>query len=641
MSQDVGTKVTIGGEEFYLADVAQPLQRYREEYRKVSPRGQFTPNDPTALITQFDQAFWRVEDWSYGEGYPIWEPGIPGYRKSTGIRLARDGQGGLTLGHPVANTQVTGPSDYTSTDPNILDDSWTSLGVIDPGSASNDARHRTWVEASELWGSSFDLGDYDIWDGAPGGDGINYFVSNNDGDYRKHDPGGGSAANSAVNDAYSVGIAHFRGFLYYLDSGENGADPGLYRITPDGATTADGTQVWDPGDRVLRVDGFPHDDQQVYGRWIVPTDRGVAFIAPLKTGEIGIFEYNAGSSTTVQIGALPGKGAMFYDILWANDLLFVGFHSQWQYNPGGGNTYGGAGKAHVWVYANNAPSVIGPIRPINNAEGDTSVRLAGMDGDDLIIIYDYSVWAYNVTSGGISHLGELAADGGGWRMSGRVYQDGVFVGGGEQSSSYYVERMALDEYVASGTIDSGIYDLQYFDVEKMLIELVVLTDPLPADTTLQAWYALDGSDTFTSLGTSTTDDQTLHEFTISTVGSTVRARYVEIRLGLATTDSSVSPRIRKWHVRGTDAVHERRFHLLLDMKTHDRQKAHQAIAALRGLVEAQDLVTFVNPLTVDDHETPLSYSVRVSDAHLPDNITEGDNMYAQVILTDVVLVSAS
>ena len=399
----------IGTLDVRLANWLPPNERYQASYSPVEPRLQFLANDPESLASRFNQAYWKVDDWSGGEGFRTWEPGGNTYRQSDTVRPARDGLGGVTLGHPVENTQVTGPSDLTLDLPGILDDWQGTIGVIMPGSSGvGDATHRVWNQQSELWGSSFDLGDYFIWDGAPGGDGINYYVSNNDGDFRKHEGGGSSAANTSVNTAFSYGMAHYRGFIYYLDSGEGGANPGLWRITPGGASTAAPTQVWDPGSRVDDIDGFPYSSQAAYGNWVTPTDVGVAFIVPLSTGEVGVFQYNAESDVTSQIGRLPGKQPMFYDIIFERGVVFVGFHSQYEYNTSD-PIYGGAGKAYVWyvVTRSGQSGVLGPLRNLNGSEVTSSVRVAGADGDDLIIVYDRAAWAYNLTDGGITHLGNF------------------------------------------------------------------------------------------------------------------------------------------------------------------------------------------------------------------------------------------
>jgi hypothetical protein len=225
-----------------------------------------------------------------------------------------------------------------------------------------------------------------------------------------------------------------------------------------------------------------------------------------------------------------------------------------------------------------------------------------------------------------------------------VFGDRAFIGGVTNGADAdAVESFRFSRYTTeTATLDTGLYDLAYADIPKRLIELVVLTEPLPAGTSVAASYTIDGTTYVALTGAHDVDGVSEKSWIVSTsAGTTVKGRRFGIRLTLATTDPTVTPTVRGILVRGRTAAHERQIIMQVDCSTDAAggQEAADVVAGLRALVTAQNVISFTSPFLGDPEDTPATFDVEVRNLIVPDTENPGDRLAATVELVAVELVT--
>jgi hypothetical protein len=225
--------------------------------------------------------------------------------------------------------------------------------------------------------------------------------------------------------------------------------------------------------------------------------------------------------------------------------------------------------------------------------------------------------------------------------SGVVVGDEVFI---TLVGDKNVARVRTSRYTTgTATIDTGLYDLAYTDIPKRLIEVVVVTEPLPAGTSVSASYTIDGATYVALTGAHDVDGASEKSWIVSTsAGTTVRGRRFGIRLTLASTDPDETPTVRGVLVRGRTAAHERQIIMQVDCSTDDTvggQEASSVVAGLRGLVDAQNVVSFTSPLLGDPEDSPETFDVEIRNLIVPDTENPADRLAATVELVAVELVT--
>ena len=196
------------------------------------------------------------------------------------------------------------------------------------------------------------------------------------------------------------------------------------------------------------------------------------------------------------------------------------------------------------------------------------------------------------------------------------------------------ELVDFTKHAASAYHASGLYDIVFFDIPKMLHEVVVITEPLPANTSFTMDISLDGDTpiSITAPASASTTGATTHKFTVSDTTTTRKARRFEVVFTLATTDDTVTPTIRSWTARATSAAHEREITLAIDASTSDEQEGSSVLSALDTLVTNQNLVTLELPYEVRNVDAPESIVVQVDEVQKPDLIRDEAQVAAVIKL---------
>lgn len=588
-------------------------ERYQDRLAPVDPSLQFLPNRRDGLVATPGATFWAVREWDSGEGYDRWDPEVSGFEAGLNVVRKRRGQG-LVLG---ARQTVTVDNGGSST----FNDGRRfgyGLGGVWTGEANNAYK---WDVTNSKWGAAVATGAAGslLTSFADGDDGVNMFTGHENKSIRKWSSGGNSQhVNTAVFTHIPV-LRSFAGRLWALDGDD------LYEV--DMAT---------PDTRTLKVDAtgvstaFLASTPWAYGRMSM-SDKGPIWLQRLDSGQTLIWEYNVATDTGSRIGRLPLDFAFPYSIFHAFGFVFVAFRAA--------PSHAAAGEAFVYYQRGGQRGVLGPIRSLTGSTGSKPVIIAGVDGSDMVIFYDGGVFVYDLGRKGLFLMSDKSTTGSPADAItiGPTTLIGPVTSGGNTKA---VERFNRLEYTTrTARIDSGLYDLTYFDVPKMLLDVTVVTDPLPANTQVQVAYSVEG-DSFVTVGsTHNVDGETFFRFPISTAGSGVVGRQFGIRLIPATTDVSVTPTIRGWTAMAVSAADERTIYMKVDMSEDDDQNPITLIAGLQALKQSQRPVNFVTPFQRDGHASAETVVVTVRDVLTPDVMSPTAPAVATVVLRALELVT--
>jgi hypothetical protein len=205
------------------------------------------------------------------------------------------------------------------------------------------------------------------------------------------------------------------------------------------------------------------------------------------------------------------------------------------------------------------------------------------------------------------------------------------------ASNGYVYRIDKDKYQASGSVQSSYFDANLPSIPKLYRELVLRHDPLPANTTITSKYKFKESDSWTTLGSSSTDNA--EEATLSFAAGTTSNK-ITIQQTLSTTDENETPILteailkysllpqRKWMwnmriLAKSDMV-------LLD-KTTESRTAAQIRDDMEDSQSSDSLVTFID---IDG----TSYSCLFENVEQPSWVINQDT--ANENLINVTLIEA-
>ena len=591
---------TLGGVKIRLATWLPPEQRFTDGYVPVRPGLQFLPNDPTSLVSRRYTPYWKVDDWEAGEGFDTWEPEIPGFNKSDAVTIKRVGKG-LVLGPFIETTQKTGPVDMDES--GVLGYGEGSIFTI----AASNQLHK-WNRSTGIWEQ------YNS-NAAPAstpssiadpGDGWIY-VGFADGTIRRYDNG------SSVQTHYT-GFTNAPVLTVYEDK--------LYALDGDDLYDVD---LVTTNTRTLKADIIGNSSEYLSEtpaayRRLTSDAIGPLWLQRLNSGLCLIWRYNVNDDFYEAIGELPVQMALPTSIYSALGFTFVGFRVA--------ATSGEEGNGHIYFQRGGQRGVTDPIRTAGTS-ANREVTIGGLDGDDLLFTYDDQVWAFQISDGGLFHLGPVLEDGGGgnpWALclGQSLFTSPVAFQGGPSLGCQRADRGRYTT-VASRTHDSGMYDATFFDTPKRLHEVEVITEPLPTNTSIGLAYALDGDTSFTIVtppASASAAGAKSHKFDISTVGSTIIGRRFEFRFLLTTTDNTVTPTIRSWTARFSAAAHERVITMALDFSDDDdgEQRTHKLISDIRALIDAQALVNLVMPWQKKDGEVGETVVVQVDEVSFPDAI---------------------
>ena len=345
-------------------------------------------------------------------------------------------------------------------------------------------------------------------------------------------------------------------------------------------------------------------------RRLASSDVGPIWLQPLDNGQCFVWQYNAALDTDEKIGKLSVDFATPYSVFWAHGFTFVGFRYAAAHTL--------AGDAYVWYKRGSQQGVAGPIRSASGVTASTPVLVGGMIGDDLIVYYAGAVWAYNLSSGGLYQVGKSTSSNTTAVRHCVTYGKEVFLGYVNNTGN--VERLDTVTYT-TGTAEwrSGRFDFGYQGIDKTLLDVTVVTEPLTAGTSLACAVSVEGGTATTLTGTFDEDGDTSYTWVASTPDDPLVGRDFEIHLTPKTTAAANTPTIRSITARAIGAERQRVWGLELDAGTWlassegAAPRSSQILADLKAVGEYKGLVLFSNPWDVEEHEPPVEYTVTVVD----------------------------
>lgn len=555
---------------------------------KILPDRQDVPGDPGKILLDPDRRLWHIDSWRDGEGEDLWRADRDAYDTSALVRPRRVGDG-LVLGTTGITTQLTAAGGNFG-DGDLLAVAHQKLYAMENGAIAEwDPSASDWTALTANTNTAQDTRMASLTES--GTDLI--FVGKVGGLLEKYDVGADSWATHVGTASWTaqetVPIV-FEGVLYALNNTD------LYTV--DSSVTNTVNKVYD---EVLPAVEFR--DTRWHHTCVGTSNLGPIWAMRYDDGVSRIHQYNHFTQTHSVVAELP-PNSWPYSILHGFGITFVGYRQA--------ITHTAEGEAYLFYVAQGVPGVAGPIREIGSDTASRSVMIAGFAGDDLIVDWYNRIFAYNLTSGGLSHWGThtQAGPGEGALMFGKdAFVSGITSGGNET-----VERFIFDSYTTTGSLDSGRFDMGFPGSDKLLNKVVVTFDPLPTNTTIQLAYAVEGGSFTTHADTVTGDDTTTaHTFAISDSSSSVIGRDFELRIILNSTDTTKTPTIRSITAEAMSAENRLEWELEVDAgQAEDGERATPAaLADLDTIAATNTIVAFSDPWQKDDYSTAASHSVRV------------------------------
>ena len=384
------------------------------------------------------------------------------------------------------------------------------------------------------------------------------------------------------------------------------------------------------GDNSGRSDDYlSTSGHEVFNR-ISTSDKGPIWFQRMDNGETFIFEWNVNSATKSTLAKLPVDFATPYSVFFANGFYFVAFRY--------GSAHDQPGDAYLFAFRGSQRTTPGPIRAPSGTSTSKPVLLAGMMGDDLIMQYDNAVWAYNQTFGGINQVADSALSPDGSATECVTFGQNVFLA--NPAGSFNVERYDRTAYTTrTATLDSGRYDFGYPGILKALMTVTVVTEPLPAATSVSLAYSADGG-SFTTLASTTEvdrvhdlDSATSFTWTVSTAAAPVTGTDFELRLILATTNTANTPTIRSVTARAVGVERIRTHTIEVDTLTRNfaegATEGSEVLANLKTINEYNGLVKLEHAWDREIHDDLIAYEGVVTIAELVD---AGDSIEAVPVI---------
>ena len=604
-SDRVGT-LTAGGTAYGLRLAGWRPSPYRPGYRLVFPEYQDVPGAEGKVSGDPHVRQWHINDWASGEGEDLWKPGF--YNQSTNVRPKPVGDG-LVLGAYRNLTKHDNATPATFTEAKTFG---FGLGKL---WAAADATVHVWQPATADWdetGTATGSGGI-VTSIVDAGDGTNLLIGTAANEIEKVAPGG---ANSTLVTglAYDPVLRGYGGVVYCLVGDD------LYTV--HATTGLSATAVADPsGNSADYLTGTP---AVTYGR-LSTSDKGPIWLQRLDSGKTYIWEYNQANDTSGIIGELPVDFAFPYSIYFSNGFVFVGFRYA--------SAHAVAGDAYIYYQRGSSTAqsgVAGPVRGSGGSSASEPVLIAGTIGDDLLFYYDGAVWAYNLTDGGVYQEATSGTSNTQAIREAVTFGKDIFLSNVNnadnaerfQYNSYTTDTSTNAYSTSTATLNTGRFDFGYLGIDKTLLTVTVVTDPLAAGTSVTLKYSVNGG-AFTSVtGTHETDNATSYTWTVSSSSASVSGEDFELQLALATTVTTATPVVRSVTARATGAVKQRSWILELDGGTFgagsdgESPRSSDSLADFRTWAQTAGVVKFTNVWDVEAWDSGTDYEVIVEAAEL-------------------------
>lgn len=606
---------SLGYIDLRLAEWIDPNERFQDSYRPVDPRLQFLPNDPISLASRFNQAYWKMDDWSGGAGFPTWR-GQPGntyeapYRDAndqSGMRVDRNGK--LTL--PWDDQITNNSSNATFTDGALLGYALGRLYV-----ALDDDVY-FWDEANSRWSTAFAVRSASANRIRsivhPAGSGSAFSL--HAGDVYKWD-GSSTALHYAsfvtATSLYGANLIAFDSRLFGLTNNDD-----LYEIDVDTATTR--TLVYDAS---YNSGAWSGHNESIYAlNRACATDVGVAWVTRLNSGQTFIRHYNSFTDTTEVVGRLPVDWAFPYSIAFVLGNIIVGWRDVVDIDTD-------TGPAFLSFFDGDGRSLgtVGPLPYTGGEEaGSGPVTIAGAIGSDLMVVSSDRVIAYSLDTGGMHVFGVVNDEPTTKALSAKVFKGRLFVTYDTSGVGTGYRTALFDPAVRTrGGVWFGRYDFAFFDIPKTMIEvtLEIDVDRTTSGTISGVFQVDDGvSGTLSPVAVDNTTGSVT--WLISDVDNTFVGRRLRLGIRSATpTTSADEIAILSITARAVAAAHEREFTLVIDVSSDPsgRQDGPAIVAALQTLLASQEVVFFLQPWEdrPDSGKATENIEVQIREISFPD-----------------------
>ena len=581
---------TLGSAEFRLAGWLPFEEAYQRRYIPVEPQSVRVPGDPAATPPQHNVAQWHIDDWSGGEGDRRWTSDAHRYYESDGLAPATDGSG-LIVGYPVATTKI-GAASFT--DGRHV---FTIAGSLYSGDIGNDLAK--WDGSA--WVADENLGTHTVTSIVSSADGAYWFNGGDDNKVRRYDVAGNTSTDWETGYTYDPVVVSFSGQVFALDGND------LYRLSQSAAASQ--TLVADL-DGAYSTFGRPAGTLE--NRMAV-SDKGPIWLATFPDGTVQIWEYNVPMDTAYAVGTLPAASVP-YSIAFTAGTYFATFRQS------AGHTVDG--DAYLYYQRPGLVGVAGPLRSTASSTGSEIPVIAGVHGDRILMVYTGNLWAYDLSSGGISQVaGGVSSGDTSDAYSATIYGDAVFVANCDDGTdTQTVQRIDLAAYdTTAGTLDTGRFDFGYYGLPKTLTRLTVTLDsPLVSGQKVQLAYSVDGA-AFVDVGADTdmAAGETRHMWTVSdSTHGTVRGQDFELRIKVTAT-ASASPKVVGVTAEAIGSDDRIEWLLRPDVGWSNVNTPDVTLAALVALKKDAAVVKFSDPWLVAATDSADTFDVVVLEAYLP------------------------
>lgn len=590
----------------------------------------FDPESPPYRLRYVDTVgepvrAWRVKDWSGGEGDTWWDDksvfgGWQTYDTSRKVRPLRIGQG-LELAAEDSRTQdSTGVSNQA--DGIGFGTAQGSLWIIEDNNAFKwDSANGRWAAAiatGAAGANAYGLADgHDTW----------LYAAYSNTTIRRFKSGSSEAwLTSGFKGSNEVAVVDYDGLLFVVDEND------LWKVdktlaAASALTNTNNVQIYDPPGTTAQGMTL-----QLRNRTVGVSDVGPFFVEWLDDGQAYIVQYNVGDDTARRVHALP-RWVVPHSVGFEFGFYWATYR---QSESTTGNTQ--ADQAHLWFGRGNQTGSI-PLPNRSDPVGNSfSALIAGIVDGQMVVYWLGAFFAYDLSKGALYELG-YSDDVTDSPFDAAMLGKDVFV---SQSSGSAVYRFQTDLYNddADATLNSGWHDFGRPESAKIIDKVIVITDPLPANTKVDLGYAVNGATTFTSAtGSHDTDNATKYEWTLSDNTGTVKGHTFAFQLKPNTTDTSATPTIRQVVVVASVAERRRVHELLVRLDVEGDVEGHTStpwdtLSDLKAAMEAGKVWSFSTRWREGPEDTDVAEDVKITGADL----TDADGSVARLEFTSVAVV---
>jgi hypothetical protein len=326
----------------------------------------------------------------------------------------------------------------------------------------------------------------------------------------------------------AIGLAIANNRIYLLTTDR------LYEIAIDqtvglplAENTANYKRIANPGDFYAKESGDQTLMHQMTG-----IGSGVRFFTTVRGGPTTIWEYSDGALKPI---ATLEHGYKATAIFHYSGVTWIGVQFTTRDTAGANRKRAGA----YYIAADLVPRFLGYFR--FHDPDDNHIQVITAYGHDIFFLQGPHVWRYDAGGGGITmdlHVGaQTPSNARGLAVMDRKMwiayaSQGVFV----SENAYPIDQTIW--------LDAPVWDYDVSDMDKTLLRFDVVTKPLPANVSIEMQYQLDEDGTWVSAGTASTLNAKTHTFPVSTAASTKKARTVQWRVGMRSSDGISTPTIR-------------------------------------------------------------------------------------------------